>query len=102
MGTVGRAELRDEGLHALLDRVLRQHHGARDLLVCIPLREVTEKLELPRREGLAGRRGGARLALFLRCRRLLGLFRQGDWLTGAAERMGPRATYRGHPLDSPP
>src|SRR5256885_10382094 len=89
MGPVGRTELRDERLDPLLDCVLGKHHGACDLLVGVPLRKVTEELELARRQRLADRRGRARLGLLLPPGRLLRLFRDRDGLAGAAPGMPP-------------
>src|SRR5439155_6627681 len=51
MGAVGGTELGDQGLDALLDRVLGEDHRACDLLVGVALGKVTEELELPGREG---------------------------------------------------
>src|SRR5205085_7147818 len=61
MGPIGGSELRDEGLHALLHRVLGEDHRARDLLIGVALGEVTQELELAWREWLAHRHRSSRL-----------------------------------------
>src|SRR5260221_14123893 len=55
VGPIGRPELRDEGLHGLLDGVLGEDHRPSDLLVRVPLGEVLEELQLAGAQGVLRR-----------------------------------------------
>src|SRR5688572_16717248 len=100
MGSVGCSELGDERLDTLLDGVLGEHHRPRDLLIGVPLRQVTKELELPWRERLAYRDRSAGLRLVdLHVTRVLGALGYWDRLGRSAERPSLGGAEGGESLD---